>query len=142
MRNVRASTRSSWRWRPHAGNWHTIYRDTTVFAAPLYIRRGDETEGYLPGEVWTETAFDPPLRPFGIEPRDLAGDLPGKLSFLSLSPDALVLRAVKPREDGGALIVRCYNPTAEALPAALATCWPVEQANLVRLDEESLGPTR
>ena len=123
--------------RPHAGNWHTIYRDATVFAAPLYIRRGDETEGYFPGEVWTETAFDPPLRGFAIKPRDLAGDLPGELSFLSLSPDALVLSAVKRSEDGGALIVRCYNPTAEAFPAALATCWPVEQANLVRLDEKS-----
>ena len=35
--------------RPHAGDWHTIYREAAVFAAPLYVRRGDETEGYLPG---------------------------------------------------------------------------------------------
>ena len=59
--------------RPHAGDWHTIYRDATVFAAPLCVRRGDETEGYLPGEVWTETTFDPPLRAFAIKPRAAYG---------------------------------------------------------------------
>ena len=125
----------------HAGDWHTIYRDATVFAAPLYIRRGDETEGYLPGEVWTETTFDPPFSAFALKPRELAGDLPGELSFLSLSPDALVLSAVKRSEDGEALIVRCYNPTAEAFTAALDTCWPVERADLVSLDEEPLAET-
>ena len=67
------------------------------------------------------------------------GDLPGELSFLSLSPDALVLSAVKRSEDGEALIVRCYNPTAEAFTAALDTCWPVERADLVSLDEEPLA---
>ena len=125
--------------RPHAGDWHTTYREATVFAAPLCVRRGDETEGYLPREVWPESTFDPPLRAFAVKPRDLAGDLPGELSFLSLSPAALVLSAVKHSEDGEALIVRCYNPTAEALPAALATCWPVEQADLVSLAEEPLA---
>ena len=125
--------------RPHAGDWHSIYREAAVFAAPLYVRRGDETEGYLPGEIYTESSFDPPLRVFALKPRELTGDLPGELSFLSLSPDALVLSAVKRSENGEALIVRCYNPTANALTAALDTCWPVEQANLVRLDEEPLS---
>ena len=124
--------------RPHAGDWHTIYRDAAVFAAPLYVRRGDETEGYLPGEIYTESTFDPPLRAFALKPRALVGDLPGELSFLSLSPDALVLSAVKRSEDGEALIVRCYNPTAEALTATLDTCWPVERADLVSLDEKRL----
>jgi alpha-mannosidase len=124
--------------RPHAGDWRTICRDAAVFAAPLYVRRGDETEGYLPGEVWPETTFDPPLRAFALKPRALTGDLPGELSFLSLSPAALVLSAVKRSEDGEALIVRCYNPTAEALPATLDMCWPVERADLVSLDEKRL----
>ena len=64
---------------------------------------------------------------------------PGSFRSSHFRPTALVLSAVKRSEDGEALIVRCYNPTAEALTAALDTCWPVEQADLVSLDEEPLA---
>jgi len=74
----------------------------------------------------------------------LGGDLPGELSFLSLTPDTLVLSAIKlselPGADGKhALIVRFYNPTPQSAEATLHTFRPIRSAALVKLNEEFMA---
>jgi alpha-mannosidase len=123
--------------RPHAaGDWRGVYREAAEYQAPLYLRRGDETEGYLPDEVWPEHTPDALTGAVALKKPALAGDLPAELSFLTLAPETLVLSAVKRSESGDALIVRCYNPTAEPAQATLRLYRPIRAAQLVNLNEE------
>ena len=122
--------------RPHADDWQAVYREAAVFQVPLYLRRGDETEGYLPDEVWRDNSLDALLAPARFKPRRLTGELPAEMSFLSIEPDALVLSAIKRSEDGKALVVRCYNPTAKSLEAVIRLFLPARSAYLLNLNEE------
>jgi mannosylglycerate hydrolase len=127
--------------RPHAGDWETILPEAVAFQAPLYERRADETEGYLPHEVWAENSPDELTGPATLKPVDLTGPLPSELSFVTLEPAALVLSAVKRAEREDALIVRCYNPSAEPVVAKLRVYGGFSTAQLVNLREEPLaGP--
>lgn len=56
--------------------------------------------------------------------------------LLALAPRSLLLSAVKPAEQGKALIVRVLNPTDTRLAASLRLGFPVSSAAAVRLDEE------
>jgi alpha-mannosidase len=100
------------------------------------MRRGDEHEGYIPGEVWPDHSPDDLTAPVRLKQPDLTGSLPPELSLLTLKPDALVLSAVKRSERGDALIVRFYNPTAETVQATVALFRPIRVAQLVNLNEE------
>lgn len=122
--------------RPHAGDWRAVYREAAEFQAPVYMRRGNETEGYLPNEVWPENAPEALTGAVKRRNSDLAGELPGDLSFLTLTPEALVLSAVKRSERGDALIVRFYNPTVEATRASLRAYRPIRSAQMANLNEE------
>ncbi len=116
---------------PHAGDWRAIYREAYTFRAPIYLRRGNEHEGYTPTpadiEAWGTA---------GLKPLDLSGDLPGELSFLSVQPETLALSAAKRSEAGDRLIVRFYNPTDEDVTAQVRTFLPVLNAWEVNLNEE------
>jgi mannosylglycerate hydrolase len=124
--------------RPHAGNWQAIYREAAEYQAPVYVRRGDETEGYLPGEVWAEHSPDALQGAAMLKTPHPSGELPGELSLLALLPDVLVLSAVKRSEQGDALIVRFYNPTGRAMQGELRTYRPLRSAQLVNLNESPL----
>jgi alpha-mannosidase len=122
---------------PHAGDWRSVYRAAYTWHTPAFLRRGDEHEGYIPGEVWPDhSPADDPTAPVRLKQLDLSGDLPPELSLLSLEPDALVLSAVKRAERGDALILRFYNPTAEAVGASVTLFRPIRTAQLVNLNEE------
>jgi hypothetical protein len=56
-------------------------------------------------------------------------------SLLRLSPDTLVLSALKPAEDGDGVIVRVLNPTDEQVSAHLDFGLPVASVERVRHDE-------
>jgi mannosylglycerate hydrolase len=120
---------------PHLGDWHAVYQAAEAYVAPLYVRRGDEREGYLPGEVWEANSPNDPPKWSGAIPVALDGELPGELSFLTLKPEGLVLSAIKRSEAGDALIVRCYNPTNEAQQASLRLFRPIVKAHLADLRE-------
>jgi alpha-mannosidase len=125
---------------PHAGDWQAVYRAAYTWHTPAVLRRGDEHEGYIPGEVWPEhSPADDPSAPVRIKQPDLSGNLPPELSLLSLEPAALVLSAVKRSERGDALIVRFYNPTADTVEANLSLFRPIRAAQLVDLNEEPQG---
>jgi len=121
---------------PHAGDWESVYRAAYTWHTPAYLRRGNEHEGYLPNEAWTDHSPDVLTAPVRLKALDLSGDLPPELSLLSLEPDGLVLSAVKRSEQGDALIVRFYNPTPEAVQATVTLFRPIRAAQLVNLNEE------
>lgn len=56
-----------------------------------------------------------------------------------VKPNALVLSAVKPPEEGDGLVVRVYNPTRKEVMAELETAFPIGEAKEIRLDESSLA---
>jgi len=123
---------------PHSGDWQSVYRAAYTWHTPALLRRGDEHEGYIPGEVWPEHSPNEDLGvPVKLKLLDLRGSLPPELSFLTLQPETLVLSAVKRSERGDSLIVRFYNPTAEAVQATVTLFRPIRHAQLVNLGEES-----
>jgi mannosylglycerate hydrolase len=121
---------------PHRGDWRGVYRAAAAYDAGLCVRRADEREGYLPGEVWVEHSPNDGAPGLPALPPALDGELPAEMSFLRLAPEALVLSAVKRSESGEALIVRCYNPTPATLAATLQLYCPVSAAYLADLREE------
>ena len=62
----------------------------------------------------------------------------GERTFLSLDPDAVLLSAVKPPEEGEGIVIRIYNPTARYLEAVLRVGFPLSGARELRLDESPL----
>jgi mannosylglycerate hydrolase len=67
--------------------------------------------------------------------RKNGGTLPVQGSFLSLTPDSLVLSALKQSEDGEALIVRVYNPGSSNVAGKIHFAVNIRKASLSRLDE-------
>ncbi|MBN1918166.1 MAG: hypothetical protein JW889_09670 [Verrucomicrobia bacterium] len=53
---------------------------------------------------------------------------PAEVSFVCLSPSALVCTAIKRSEDGKLLVVRAYNATNKPLKGRLDLHWPVRKA--------------
>jgi alpha-mannosidase len=60
-------------------------------------------------------------------------------SLVALDDGPLVLSALKPAEDGGGIVVRCWNPTASAVSACLRLGFAVASASAVALDETPIA---
>jgi alpha-mannosidase len=99
---------------PHAGAWDA------GAAAPLVEAQ----------------AFEAPLRAqvTGIHP----GPLPAAWSFVTVSPQTVVVSAVKRAEREDALALRVYNPTERAVEAEVRVLFPFREARLVNLNEADL----
>ncbi len=65
------------------------------------------------------------------------GNLPKKLSFVSIEPDNLIISAIKKAEDD-ALIVRFYNTTDKEVEGKVKCYKPIKEASLTNLNEESI----
>lgn len=92
---------------PHAGDWRqaAVYREGLQFRTPLLVR--------------TAAPHDGPLAP--------------RQGYLTVTPDNVVVSAVKPTEDG-AVVVRVYEATGREARAALrlpAGTSRVEEVNLL-----------
>ncbi len=79
-------------------------------------------------------AFNVPLSVAQVKGND--GTLPPHGSLVNLQPSKLVLSCVKKAEDRDSLIVRFYNPYAEAQDAVLSSQFPIQRAYLCNLAEE------
>jgi len=66
------------------------------------------------------------------------GDLPPSGSLLTLTPDTLVLSALKKCEHRDSIIVRFYNPRATSAAAVLSVPWVIAEAHQTNLDERRL----
>jgi alpha-mannosidase len=64
--------------------------------------------------------------------------LPEPVAGPALSGDALVFSAMKPAEDGGGIMLRCFNARARPIDGAWRVPWTVRSADLCRLDETPL----
>lgn len=78
--------------------------------------------------------------PFVAVRRKTAEPLRPEGSFMSVTPDSLVLSALKESEDGRALIVRLYNPGLSEVTGAVHSARNVAEASVCRLDETETGP--
>ncbi|MFQ3660869.1 MAG: glycosyl hydrolase-related protein [Chloroflexaceae bacterium] len=126
---------------PHAGGWEAVLPEAQRYRAPIYLRRGDEHEGYTPHETWPDD--EPALHqggPLLLLDRCRRGELPPELGLLTLTSERLVLSAVKRSESGEALIVRCFNPGPQPEAARLRLFRPIHRAFLTNLNEEPHTP--
>jgi hypothetical protein len=97
---------------PHAGTWADVFPQAHAFAAPLRAE------------------------PAAVQ----AGPLPLAQSFVEVSPDSLVVSAIKLPERGAGLIVRCWNMAEMPVEGRVRLCWPFARATRVNLNEEEMGP--
>jgi alpha-mannosidase len=126
---------------PHVGNWHNIYATAQTWAAPVIVRRGDETEGFVPLQaVPKERQEFQMFKTTRVLPVDRTGNLPSVQSFVQVTPAQVVLSAVKRSEEGELLVVRVFNVGEEAVSAAITLFLPVINAYELSLAEERLAP--
>jgi len=65
---------------------------------------------------------------------------PAPVAGPTLAGDGLVISAVKPAEEGRAIVLRCYNAGAVAVQGVWRLPWPVTSAERCRLDETPIEP--
>jgi alpha-mannosidase len=118
---------------PHAGDWAQVIQHAHNYNAPVMARRADTHPGLELKEM-NVTKDNPALVKKVPWPR--AGWLPPTLSIIQVEPSALVLSAAY--RSGDALVVRCYNPTSEAVPGTITYGLPLRRAERVRMDETLL----
>ena len=81
-------------------------------------------------------SFIAPLR--GVVAKPSTNTLPAVLQFVSLTPDELVLTAIKPAESGIGIIIRIYNSSDHTVSGQLTFGLPVRTIMPTNLLEESL----
>lgn len=85
--------------------------------------------------LWQEAIeFNAPLR--GIQVLPKGGPLPKTSSFLQVSPDSLVVSAVKPAEEGEGVIVRMFNIGNRSIKGRIESLWPLQRAWVTNLGED------
>jgi len=118
-------------------------------AGPAYAAPGGQVPGkgcyeyaIIPhARDWREAyqqayAFETSLRP--IEEALHAGEIENQGSFISHSPAAFVISAVKEAEDGSGWLVRGYNISSETIQVKLKTLRRFAQARQINLAEEEI----
>ncbi len=80
---------------------------------------------------------------FGASPRivmtkDCAGQLPEELSFISVTPESLVISAIKKAEENSTIVVRLYNITGKVAEGSIKTFRPIVEAKKLKLNEEPI----
>ncbi len=121
---------------PHAGDWGAIYAQANQWLCPPIVRRGDETEGFVPWEgipkekkeyqLFKDTRFIPP---------DYSGELPATGSFFTIEPAQIVLSALKRSEDGKLLVLRLFNVSDGESVAAIFCRFPIKRAYRLTMNE-------
>jgi alpha-mannosidase len=129
--------------RPGHAGWPTATpgaHELGRFRAEFAVVANSVSEESAPGE-WAELErlaeeFHAPLLglmlPYGM-------NVPDVLEGPALSGDGLVLKTVKPSEDGRAIVLRCVNVTAERVRGSWTLPFEVDRAHRARLDETPGG---
>lgn len=73
-----------------------------------------------------------------IETASHEGVLPSKMGFMKITPDDLIITAVKKAEDVNQMIVRCYNPRNESCLGELSAFKSIKNVKFVNLNEEDI----
>lgn len=95
---------------PHSGTWESakVYKQALQYNVPMKAMQSDIHDGILEKEM----------------------------SFLSCSPDELVISAIKKAEREDAIIVRLYNISNRDIQGKLTICEPIAKARVVYLNED------
>ena len=120
---------------PHAGDWRQIYRPAHTWAQPVYVRRGDETEGFIPVQSVPKDKEAFTLFKDTNVLSDLSGTLPDQHSFVSINHELVLVSAVKRSEDGKLLVVRLLNIDEVAVSAELTLARPIKAAYELNFNE-------
>ncbi|MGB1253143.1 MAG: alpha-mannosidase [Candidatus Promineifilaceae bacterium] len=120
---------------PHAGDWKQVYRPAHTWAQPVYMRRGDETEGFIPRQSVPKEKEAFTLFKDTVVLSDLDGALPENQSFLSVNHDLVLMSAVKRSEDGKLLVVRLVNLDDGVVSAELKSAFPIKAAYILNFNE-------
>ncbi|MBI5667776.1 MAG: alpha-mannosidase [Chloroflexi bacterium] len=83
-----------------------------------------------------------PLRAVARQGMASSGELPPQHSFLSVSPESVMLSALKKAEDDDAIIVRCYEVEGHDTDAAIRLAFPITAAARTNIIEEDGQPVR
>ncbi len=78
-------------------------------------------------------------RPLALMRRSLL-QIPETVAGPALGGDGLVFSAMKPAESGKGIVLRCYNALPTRAGGEWRIPWPVQSAELARLDETPLAP--
>ncbi len=128
-------TTVSWRWECRPEMNLTQCPGDHAFSFLLYPHRGD----YAEAEVFAQAeGLSVPLDPAQTGPH--AGKLPKRHSFLNVSPNNLIVTAIKRAEKDTGIVIRLFNPTAETISGTLHFATPPERANLLTLEELPESP--
>jgi len=122
----------------HSGSWREAqtWRQAQLFSAPPWAFRGDE-------QLETDSRhFDDPALSARIvfTPPPRTGDLPDRLSLVQVDRAELVLSALKPAEQGEAMVVRFYSIATGLLSARVSFGRSVRTVHLADLAERPLRP--
>ena len=104
-----------------------------IFRYALYPHRGN----WETGEVFKQT-FSHNQRMNILQLGKNRGTWAQRRSFLQLKPDCLVVTAIKKADEGGAIVVRFFNPTEKTITGSLHTDFKIVAAWYVTLEETPL----
>ncbi len=105
---------------------------TYTFHYALVPHQGDWRHAFAQGH-----AFNAPLRAVPAPPHQ--GVLPPAKSFIDVSPETMVISAVKTAEDGEGVIVRMWNADDEDTEAAIRLFRQPSRVTLCNLAEKEVG---
>ncbi|NUN97001.1 MAG: hypothetical protein HUU16_12575 [Candidatus Omnitrophica bacterium] len=130
-------TTVSKRWEPHPEMKLSQSPGEHEFRYWIYPHAGNWEKGGVFTEVERFTV--------GLEPAQAgahAGDLPTRLSFLSVEPSQLVVTALKRSEDGKGVLLRVFNPGSKAVTGKVRAYRPLRSACYLTLEEKESGPIK
>lgn len=104
-----------------------------TFEYTILPHRGSWIDAHIPAEA---NRYIAPAKCAAI--RIFDGHLPPEFSFIAVEPQDLVFSALKKAEADDDLILRFYNPTADAIQARLTLARPLNDVRLVNLGEREL----
>ena len=95
---------------PHSGDWQQggIYREADSFVLPLETAQAGKG----------------------------GGELPKQLSFVAVGPEEISLSAMKKCDERDSMVLRLFNPTADALTGQITCDRPIQEAWLTNMNEE------
>ncbi|HQH52858.1 MAG TPA: glycoside hydrolase family 38 C-terminal domain-containing protein [Candidatus Hydrogenedentes bacterium] len=125
-----ALTTVSKRWERHPEMELSQCQGEHEFRYALYPHTGSWDRAGVFSEV---ERLAVPLEMAQVGPH--AGDLPQRLSLLSVTPPNAVVSALKQSEDGKALVLRMFNPTGKKVGAEIKTRARIRAAHLLTLEE-------
>lgn len=100
------------------------------FTLWIYPHLGGTVKGRVPQE--TERVSTPLVI---VQSGRNEGNMPPTNSFIKISPDILIVSALKYAEDGNGYVLRTYNPSLEVVEAKIAFLFPVKDVYEITLEE-------